>query len=175
MTRTRAIAIAAFVTGTAFAADPPLKAPNVVPISAKLVTAGQPGAEALATLASQGFEAVIYLAPPTVSDAVPGEADIVRRQGIEFVNIPIVFSKPAEADFDAFVQAMKRFEGRKVLVHCQVNMRASSLTFLYRVIVLKEDPDKAYEAVAKVWSPGGPWKVLLVAQLRKAGVSFVPY
>jgi hypothetical protein len=54
-------------------------------------------------------------------------------------------------------------------------MRASSMTFLYRVIVGREAPEQAYEPVARVWSPRGPWKKLLIAQLRKAGIAFEPY
>ena len=169
-----AIAMAA-VCVSVQAAEAPLQAPNVVPISADLVTSGQPTAEALARLSEQGFGAVIYLAPPTVSDAVPAEADMVRKQGMEFVNIPIPFNNPTSADFQAFVAAMERLGGRKVLVHCQVNMRASSMTFLYRAIVRGEKPEQAYESVAKVWSPQGPWKDLLVAELRRAGVAFEPY
>jgi len=157
------------------AAEAPLQAPNVVPISADLVTSGQPTAEALAHLSEQGFGAVIYLAPPTVSDAIPAEADLVRKQGMEFVNIPIPFNKPTSSDFQAFVAAMDRLGGRKVLVHCQVNMRASSVVFLYRVIVRNAKPEQAYESVAKVWSPHGPWRDLLVAELRRAGVAFEPY
>jgi len=159
----------------AHANDPELAAPNVVPISARLVPSGQPTAEALSKLAARGFGAVIYLAPPSVPDAVPGEGDIVRRQGLEFVNIPIDFRDPTEADFEAFVAAMKRLGDRKVLVHCQVNMRASVMTFLYRVIVGGEKPDLAYESVANVWSPRGPWRRLIVSQLKKAGIDFEPY
>lgn len=152
-----------------------LKAPNVVPISERVVTSGQPTPASLATLAAQGFGAVIYLAPLTVSDAVPGEPDIVRRQGLEFVHIPIEFGTPTAADFQAFVSAMDRLRDRKVLVHCQVNMRASTLVFLYRVIAGHESPEQAYEAVARVWSPSGPWRRLAVTELRKAGVAFEPY
>ncbi len=161
--------------GMASAAGPVIEAPNVVPISPRLVTSGQPSAAALAGLAAQGFGAVIYLAPPTVSDAIAGEAEIVRRQGLEFINIPIGFGNPTEADFQSFVAAMERLRDRKVLVHCQVNMRASSMTFLYRAIVLHEKPELAYESVARVWSPEGPWKSLLVSQLRKAGIQFEPF
>jgi protein tyrosine phosphatase (PTP) superfamily phosphohydrolase (DUF442 family) len=162
------------------AADAPsgaakIDAPNVVVISPLLVTSGQPTRAALAGLAAPGFTAVIYLAPPTVMDAVAGEADIVRAQAMEYVNIPIQFDKPTEADFQSFVETMNRLRGRKVLVHCQINLRASSLTFLYRVIVGRETPDEAYESVAKVWSPTGPWKNLLAAQLRKAGIDFELY
>ena len=177
--KTNGIGLALFATlalaGSALAADPVIEAPNVVPISARLVTSGQPTAAALSRLAAQGFSAVIYLAPPSVPDAVPGEADIVRKQGLEFINIPIKFGNPTEADFAAFVEAMNRLQDQKVLVHCQVNLRASSMTFLYRVIVGHEKPEQAYESVARVWSPEGPWKKLMGTELRKASIQFEPY
>lgn len=168
------------VTKAVLAAEPApasatIQAPNVVPISARLVTSGQPSAEALSRLGAQGFGAVIYLAPPTSSDAVPGEAEIVRRQGLEFINIPIEFGDPTDADFQAFIAAMDRFKDRKVLVHCQVNMRASTMTFLYRTVVGREDPVLAYESVARVWSPRGAWKRLMAEQLHKAAIDFEPF
>lgn len=149
-----------------------LQAPNVVKISEKLVTAGQPTEAVLASLSKQGFQAVVYLAPSTVPDAVSKEPEIIRGQGIEFVNIPVVFSNPTEADFKAFTEAMNRFRGRRVLVHCQVNRRASAMTFLYRVIEMKEDPSKAYKDVEKIWTPKDHWKEFLNTQLAKAGISF---
>ena len=158
-----------------FGAEIAIDAPNIVVISPRLVTSGQPTAASLSRLREQGFEAVIYLAPPTVADAVPAEAEIVRKQGLEFVNIPINFGKPTEAHFEEFSAVMQKFHDRKVLVHCQVNMRASTMTFLYRVIIGKEKPDLAYVSVAQVWSPEGPWKNLIITQLRKAAIDFEPY
>ena len=152
-----------------------LEAPNVVPITEQLVTAGQPTALALESLREAGFDSVIYLAPPTVPDAVKEEPELVKRQGITFVNIPIRFDAPTAADFDAFVAALKAAEGRKVLVHCQINLRASSMVFLHRVIVGRESAEKAYESVARVWSPNRVWKSYLVAMLRRHGSDFEPY
>ena len=86
-------------------ADPGIQAPNVVAISENLVTAGQPTAGALAGLSRLGFKAVIYLAPPTVRDAIANESEILGQQGMAFVNIPIQFGKPTQADFEAFVTA----------------------------------------------------------------------
>lgn len=151
-----------------------LRAPNVVPVSPGIVTSGQPDAASLARLAQEGFGAVIYLAPPTVPDAVRGEESIVRGQGLEFVNIPVDFDKPTQADFDAFAAAMDRFADRKVLVHCQVNMRASTFTFLYRAIVRREAPETAYEAVSRVWVPRGVWRTFAREQLRRANIAFEP-
>jgi protein tyrosine phosphatase (PTP) superfamily phosphohydrolase (DUF442 family) len=152
----------------------PLQAPNVVEISPRLVTSGQPSAAGLATLKSQGFDAVIYLAPPTVPDAVGDEPLIVAKQGLAYVNIPIRFDDPTEEDFRRFAAVLQAFGERKVLVHCQVNMRASVMTFLYRVVVRKEPPGPAYDAVSKVWTPQGAWRRLIDAQLRKHGVAFEP-
>ena len=45
---------------SALAQQPALKAPNVVPITASLVTSGQPPAETLAELAAQGFDCLLY-------------------------------------------------------------------------------------------------------------------
>ena len=175
-----ALALAlAFVNGCAALAAAPtegrLLAPNVVPISPRLVTSGQPTAAALAQLGARGFGAVIYLAPPGMPDAVPDEAGIVRRQGLEYVDIPIRFGSPTDADVRSFIDAMNKFRDRKVLVHCQVNMRASSMTFLYRVLVDHDAPELAYASVTQVWSPEGPWKQLIVTQLRRANIDFEPY
>ncbi len=153
---------------------PPI-APNLVEISPRLTTSGQPPALSLATLRDRGYQAVIYLAPPTVQDAVKDEALIVGRQGLVFVNIPIKFDNPTVQDYEAFAAILGSLSNRKVLVHCQVNMRASTLVFLYRVLALKEDPRAAYESVARIWSPEGPWKRLVQGLLRKHGVAFEPY
>ncbi|MBC3880671.1 protein tyrosine phosphatase family protein [Undibacterium sp. LX40W] len=173
ISKTLFASIALSVSMTTFAqTELNIKARNVVAISENLVTAGQPTAESLAGLSKLGFKAVINLAPPTAPDAVANEAQIVSDQGMSFVNIPVQWTNPTEADFLSFVEAMKRFQGQKVLVHCQANMRASAMTFLYRVIVAKENPALAYETVLKVWAPKDQWKELINSQLQKANIAF---
>ena len=146
--------------------------PNMVEITPRLVTSGQPSAEALGRLKEQGFEAVIYLAPPTVPDAVREEPLIVARQGLTFVNIPVRFDNPTDEDFARFAAVLRALGERKVLVHCQVNMRASSMVFLYRAVHLKHEPRGAYDAVTRVWVPHGPWKRLIEGQLARNGIAF---
>ena len=153
-----------------------LDAPNVVTISPRLVTSGQPDLKSLASLRQEGFTAVIYLVPTTTAqDAVPREPEILREQGIEFAKVPIHWQQPVDADYAAFAAAMKRMPEGKVLVHCQINLQASSMTFLYRVIELRETPDKAYESVTAVWSPNEVWKRYIVSQLARANITFDPY
>lgn len=153
----------------------PAAPPNLVALTDQLVTSGQPSADWLATLKSQGFEAVIYLAPPTVSDAVREEPLIVARQGLVFINIPIRFDAPSASDFETFAAQLSALKGKKVLVHCQVNMRASTLSFLYRTVVEKAEPRQAYEQVSRIWTPAGPWKTLMLDQLRQHQINFDPF
>jgi protein tyrosine phosphatase (PTP) superfamily phosphohydrolase (DUF442 family) len=152
-----------------------LNAPNVVIIDRSIVTSGQPPAESLATLRAEGFEAVIYLAPASVADAVKEEPTILARQGIEFIHVPIPFAAPAESHFDAVSAALERLKGKRILVHCQVNMRASTMVFLYRVLHRKEPPAAAYDSVTQVRTPQGPWKQLAQGLLEKSGVKFELY
>ncbi len=173
--RRTCVVLLTLASASALAQPSRLAAPNVVEISPRLVTSGQPTAEALAGLKAQGFDAVIYLAPPTVADAIRDEPLIVTRQGLQFINHPIRFDRPTEADFEAFASTMRDLGNRKVLVHCQINLRASAMVFLYRAIVLGEDPGKAYAAVAAVWSPDRQWRKLIEDQLRKHNVAFEPY
>ena len=158
-----------------FAEETGIEAPNVITISPRVVTSGQPTATSLSRLHEQGFGAVIFLAPINVAYGVPEEAEIIRNQGLTFIEIPVNFDRPTGTDIEEFVRAMQSVRDHKVLVHCQVNMGASTMTFLYRVIVDSEKLELAYEAVAQVWSPRGPLKNLLVTALRKAAIDFEPY
>ena len=172
--------MAGFLVSTSICAAPtPAPAtqapPNLVAISDRITTAGQPTADWLSSLKSQGYDAVIYLAPATVSDAVKDESLIVSRQGLIFVNIPIKFASPTEQDFENFAAVMTALTKQKVLVHCQINLRASSMVFLYRTITLKENPNTAYDSVSKVWVPEGAWKQLIQEQLKKHRINFEPF
>lgn len=60
-------------------------------------------------------------------------------------------------------------------MHCQVNMRASTVTFLYRAGWRGEDPATAYESVTRVWVPEGAWKELVIDALAARGVAFDPF
>jgi protein tyrosine phosphatase (PTP) superfamily phosphohydrolase (DUF442 family) len=150
-------------------------APNRVDVSPQLLTSGQPTRAFLETLKDQGYEAVIYLAPPTVGDALADEPRIVGRQGILYVNIPMAWEAPTAADFQSFTRVMQALAGRKVYVHCQMNFRASSMVFLHRVITLKDPPERAWESVQRAWVPNATWKKYILATLKANGVAYEPF
>jgi protein tyrosine phosphatase (PTP) superfamily phosphohydrolase (DUF442 family) len=163
---------------TAAAAEPSsspvagIVAPNVRVISPLLVTAGQPDRASLQRLKAEGYAAVISLAPGDTRDAVADQAEILAAQGVEFVHIPIPWQLPEAKHLDAMAAAMQRLKGKKVLVHCQMNMRASALTFLYRTIHEKEDPARAWGDVKPLWTPTNQWAEFIKAQLQAHGIAF---
>lgn len=167
-------AISALLLGPPVLAQPAAPA-NLVEVSARITTSGQPSPAWLEGLQARGFDAVVYLAPPTVSDAVRDEPLIVARQGLVFVNLPIAFDHPTSADYETFAGIMRGLSARRVLVHCQINLRASSMVFLYRSIAGREDPQRAYEAVTSVWVPEGAWKSFIVGELKRNGIAFDPF
>lgn len=147
-------------------------APNVVAVSPTLVTAGQPSHESLLGLKAAGYAAVINLAPGNTPDAINDEAQILQSQGIEFVHVPIPWQSPEAEHLQATAAALTRLLGKKVLVHCQMNMRASAITFLYRTIYANETPAVAWIDLKRVWTPNEQWMKFIDEQLRAKGIVF---
>jgi len=42
-------------------------------------------------------------------------------------------------------------------------------------VVEKAEPRQAYEQVARIWTPSGPWKTLMLDQLRQHQINFDPF
>jgi len=134
---------------------------NHIDIDPRLGTSGMPTRAQFAAIAKAGYDVVINLAPDTVLGAHKDEAALVAAQGMAYEHVPVVFSNPTAQDYEAFVAALRRHAGRKVLVHCQINMRASTFVYLYRVLELNEDPDRAFESVQRIWQPDAAWRTLI--------------
>jgi protein tyrosine phosphatase (PTP) superfamily phosphohydrolase (DUF442 family) len=131
---------------------------SYLPISDTLATAGQPTPEQLAAVRDAGYQVVINLAMPTSTSALPNEAQIVAELGMDYVHIPVVWRNPTSADLERFFAAMDSYQGRKVFVHCGMNMRVSSFILLYRVIRQGVPLETARKALSRIWQPDATWQ-----------------
>ena len=145
---------------------------NYVVATQRLHTAGQPDAAMLATLGDKGFGLVVNLAPPQNQGAVPEEGKLIAEHGPSYINIPVNWQKPTYEDFALFSAVMDGARDRKVLVHCQLNMRASAFTFLYRVVNEHVPPEEAFKALSAVWIPRDQWADFVALVLDKHDVDF---
>jgi len=167
-----ALLLAAAAAAPTQAADPAPLAVNYVAADERLHTAGQPDAATLASLADRGFELVINLAPPSNKGAVADEGKLVAEHGPTYVNIPVDWQRPTYADFELFSAVMNGARDRKVLVHCQLNMRASAFTFLYRVVHEHVPAEEAFTALRAVWLPRDQWADFVAMVLARNAIDF---
>jgi protein tyrosine phosphatase (PTP) superfamily phosphohydrolase (DUF442 family) len=126
-----------------------------------LWTSGQLSGKDIAALPALGIEAVINLALPTSSNALPGEAELVTRQGMAYIHIPVVWERPELPQLRQFFGTLKAFEGHKVWVHCAKNMRVSAFIFLYRRLCLAESEEAAAHPMQEVWVPNETWHAFI--------------
>jgi protein tyrosine phosphatase (PTP) superfamily phosphohydrolase (DUF442 family) len=145
---------------------------NYVAATERLHTAGQPSAATLASLGEQGFQLVVNLAPPSNQGAVPEEGKLIAEDGPTYVNIPVSWQNPTYEDFELFSAVMNGARDRKVLVHCQLNMRASAFTFLYRVVHEGVPPEEAMKALKAVWIPRDQWATFTADVLKRNNIDF---
>lgn len=132
---------------------------NYREISETVATSGIPTEEQLSGLKTEGFAAVINLLPDESSNAVAGEEDIIRDQGLEYYHIPVDFEDPTDEDFNAFTDALEGLGDQKILVHCASNFRASAFFALYAMKHIEWSEEQADELIDSLWDPiaNPPW------------------
>ena len=121
-------------------------------------SAGQPTLEQFQVIAEQGFERIVYIAFTNNPNALADEDLVVKGLGMEYMQVPVDFSNPLPDDFYAFADSMRRNTGKKTLLHCQVNARATAFSFLYRVIYEDVLVAEAKEDMNTVWQPNAVWR-----------------
>jgi protein tyrosine phosphatase (PTP) superfamily phosphohydrolase (DUF442 family) len=148
---------------------------NFVAVTERIHTAGQPTPAQLHGLKDQGYALVINLAPPASSRYIADEGMLVTRAGISYLNIPVDFRNPRYQDFEMFSNMLKASASLRVLVHCQVNKRASAFTFLYRVVHEGVAPGRAWESVSAVWVPDERWADFIRMVLKRHKIDYDPF
>jgi protein tyrosine phosphatase (PTP) superfamily phosphohydrolase (DUF442 family) len=127
-------------------------------IDDRIATGGQPTARQFNEISAAGFKFVINLALPNSVHAIPDEGELVSACGMTYVHIPVNFETPARSDYETFCGVMKSFAGRKVFVHCAMNMRASAFVFLHRVQHEGIDEETALADLHQLWKPDEVWQ-----------------
>ena len=133
-----------------------------VPISEQLATSGLMTYDQIEDLANAGFDLIINLAP-TVAERNGREGDVVTEHAMSYVQIPVEWENPRQEDLDRFFEVMDENQGRKVLVHCFANMRASAFVYLYRTLRRDESPTIARLELEEIWDPASleQWEMLV--------------
>jgi len=152
-------------------ADEISKIDNYRQYSPAFSSSGQPDAKQLKALSEAGFRRVIYLAFNDNKTAIESEDRIVKSLGMDYVHIPVDFDRPSLDDFEDFAAVLNRDKDIRTLLHCQINLRASTFSFLYRVIYGGVSMADAKSDLDAIWQPDKVWYQYIVDVLQQHGLS----
>ena len=138
---------------------------NMLSLADNLGTSGQPTSAQLAAIKEAGYEVVINLATGTTPRDLPNEAEMVAAQGMEYIDIPVLWDSPTEADLARFFEVMDATKDKKRFVHCIANMRVSAFMFLYRVLRQGMPLEEARATMRQIWEPNAIWHKFIDAAL----------
>jgi uncharacterized protein (TIGR01244 family) len=142
---------------------------NFIQINDHLATSGQPTETDFAGIAAAGYTVVINLAMPNSTDAIPTEGAAVTAQGLMYVHLPVKWEAPTLADVETFFTVMAALDGRKVWVHCALNMRVSCFVYLYQKYIKGMTEETARQAMDEIWEPDGVWQELIDQVAKSRG------
>ena len=118
-----------------------------------LSSSGMPTADQMKEVAEAGVQLVINLAPHDAPNAIPNEDELVNSLGMEYINIPVTWRAPESEALTRFMKEMDAHAGKKILVHCEANYRASAFVMMYRVLRLGWNKADAIPVMEKMWNP----------------------
>ena len=126
--------------------------------SVNFSSSGMPTNEQWPLVKSGGYQHIINLIPGDFSS----EELKISSLGMTFNQIAVVWDKPTLKNFQDFIDVMSSYpKQNKVLLHCQLNYRASTFAYLYRVTQLRTNPKIAKEEMLKVWQPVDTWQYFI--------------
>lgn len=139
-------------------------------IDDRIATAGQPTKDQFVTIKEAGFDLVINLALSDSPNAIQNEEELVRKQDMLYLHIPVDFKAPTLNDLQYFFDAMEKYSDKLTFVHCALNMRVSAFMYLYKTIKVKCPPTEAISDLQNVWKPDKTWESFIDTALSEYGI-----
>ncbi len=126
-----------------------------------LACSGQPTEEQIKALAAQQYQVVVNLGLSDAKYSLPDEATLVQKSAMVYYHIPVLFDNPQIDDLALFIKYMNEQEGKKTLVHCAANYRASCFTALYLYYLKEINEEEISNIVDEIWQPDHIWESFL--------------
>ena len=148
-----ALALALFVQAPPQTPTPDIR--NFLQVTPEFCTGAQPRPEHFAMLKSRGIKTVLNLRVPEEHRAEEEKA-AVEAADLKYINIPVAYSHPTDADVDAFLKATDDVASRPMFVHCTAGIRVGAFWLIRRVVRDGMTWDAALEEARKVGLVNAP-------------------
>jgi uncharacterized protein (TIGR01244 family) len=102
-------------------------------VTPEFCTAGQPRPEHFALLKERGVKTVLNLRTPGEHRAAEEQAE-VERLGMKYINIPVVYREPQEAQVDEFLKITDDPANRPMFIHCTAAIRVGAFWMIRRIV-----------------------------------------
>ena len=129
---------------------------NFLRVSTDFCTGGQPRPEHFARLKADGVKTVVNLRTPGEHRA-DEERQAVEQAGLEYFNIPVVYTDPKFEQVDEFLKITDDTANRPMFIHCTAAIRVG-----------------AFWLIRRVARDGWTWDTAL-AEARKIGLANAPH
>ena len=135
---------------------------NFHQITPRIGTAGHPKPEDFPAIAAAGYQVVVNLAPHDADDAIADEGTLISAAGMSYIHLPVPWDAPTADHLKTFIGLMDGLQHKQVLVHCQVNARASAFMLKYLTFKGVSETDATTPLMEK-WKPqmDDTWKAFL--------------
>ena len=140
---------------------------NYYQISKMIHTSAQPTVDQFSIIKNSNIETIINLAKTDSPNAIENEAEIVSKNSMDYIHIPVDFEKPTATELDSFFNIMEQFSNKNVLIHCAYNWRVSCFIYLYRVVKKNISKDIAEKDMLNVWQPNKTWQIFINNNIKK--------
>jgi protein tyrosine phosphatase (PTP) superfamily phosphohydrolase (DUF442 family) len=104
--------------------------PNACQALPNIVTAGQPSAAQLEALKNAGVSVILDIRDP-MEPRPFDEAALVRKLGMEYVNIPVVAGRQTDAELDRITALLRASADKQVFFHCASANRVGAAIIPY--------------------------------------------
>lgn len=134
---------------------------NYLKISDHIQTSGQPKEDEFELIRATGVDTVVNLAMPDSKTAIVNEGELVTKNGMNYIHIPVVWKSPTTEQFELFFSIMSLHADKSIWTHCALNWRVASFIFLYRTKKLGIPQEEALKSLEKIWTPDEVWTTFL--------------
>lgn len=122
---------------------------NFLRVNEEFCTGGQPRVEHYEALKAMGVRAVINLRQPSEHRAEE-ERELVEKLGMKYVNIPVIYGNPQEAEAKEFLKVTDDPANRPAFIHCTAAIRVGAFWMIRRVLRDGWDMEKAQEEATRI-------------------------
>ncbi len=124
--------------------------PRVLCLDRSFTTGAQPAESAFSKMAARGFRSYLSLRTAAEGIDLERERSLVDKNGMRYLNIPVISSAPRAEQADEFIRMVKDTSNHPMLIGCASANRVGAFMMIYRVVGQGWSEQKALEESARI-------------------------